>query len=79
MWSGPACCLFSWLAGIPGTAGFIAKFTIFAAAAVARWSQALAIPQVRGFVAGRSLLFPSDGDVDRAVASVAEALGRGGA
>ena len=45
-------------------------------AAVARWSQALAPSQVRGFVAGRSLLFPADGDVDRAVASVAEALGR---
>ena len=44
--------------------------------AVERWREALAVPQVRGIVAGRSLLFPSDGDVGRAVATVAEALGR---
>ncbi|MGI5169027.1 Cgl0159 family (beta/alpha)8-fold protein [Spirillospora sp. CA-253888] len=36
------------------------------------WAEALAFPQVRGLVAGRSLLYPPDGDVagavDRAVA-----------
>jgi hypothetical protein len=31
------------------------------------WRRALAIPQVRGLVAGRTLLFPPDGDVVRAV------------
>lgn len=36
------------------------------------WRRALAIPQVRGLVAGRALLFPSDGDVVRAVAEAAE-------
>lgn len=44
--------------------------------AVAKWQEAMALPQVRGIVTGRSLLFPADGDVDRAVAAVAEALGR---
>ncbi|MGI9611008.1 MAG: Cgl0159 family (beta/alpha)8-fold protein, partial [Acidimicrobiia bacterium] len=44
--------------------------------AVARWRDALALPQARGVLAGRSLLFPADGDVDRAVGAVAEALGR---
>lgn len=45
-------------------------------AVVDRWKQALAAPQVRGFVAGRTVLFPADGDMARAVGSVAEALGR---
>ena len=44
--------------------------------AVARWRETFALPQVRGIVAGRSLLFPADGDAGRAVATVAEALGR---
>jgi hypothetical protein len=44
--------------------------------AIARWRDALALPQARGVLAGRSLLFPADGDVDRAVSAVAEALGR---
>lgn len=44
--------------------------------AVARWRDALALPQARGLLAGRSLLFPADGDVDRAVSAIAEALGR---
>jgi hypothetical protein len=44
--------------------------------AVARWGETLALPQVRGIVTGRSLLFPADGDVDRAVNAVAAALGR---
>lgn len=32
----------------------------------ARWSEAMQLPHVRGLVAGRSLLFPADGDVERA-------------
>lgn len=47
-----------------------------ASEAVDRWRSALDLPQVRGIVAGRSLLFPADGDYERAVSSVAEALGR---
>lgn len=31
-----------------------------------RWRTALSLPQVRGLMAGRSLLFPADGDVERA-------------
>ncbi len=38
-----------------------------AAATFARWHEAMAIPQVRGLVAGRALLYPTDGDVARAV------------
>ena len=33
----------------------------------ARWKAALALPGVRGFVAGRALLYPEDGDVPAAV------------
>src|SRR5437763_1995739 len=33
----------------------------------ASWKRAMAIPQVRGLVAGRTLLYPRDGDVARAV------------
>ncbi|MGI9647098.1 MAG: Cgl0159 family (beta/alpha)8-fold protein [Acidimicrobiia bacterium] len=44
--------------------------------AVARWQETVSLPQVRGIIAGRSLLFPADGDPGRAVAAVAEALGR---
>ena len=44
--------------------------------AITRWRDALALPQTRGILAGRSLLFPADGDVDRAVSAVVEALGR---
>ncbi len=50
------------LGGDPGTN---------AAAVFAGWRRALAIPQVRGLVAGRALLFPPDGDVVRAVAEAA--------
>lgn len=39
-----------------------------AAEVFAGWRRALAIPQVRGLVAGRTLLFPPDDDVARAVA-----------
>ena len=41
------------------------------AARVEGWRRALAIPQVRGLVAGRTLLFPPDGDVVRAVSEAA--------
>lgn len=33
----------------------------------ARWRDALTLPSVRGLVVGRSMLFPADDDVDRAV------------
>jgi hypothetical protein len=36
-----------------------------------RWEQAMAIPQVRGLVAGRALLYPPDGDVATAVDAAA--------
>ena len=32
---------------------------------VQRWRQAMTIPNVRGLVAGRSLIFPADGDIER--------------
>ncbi len=35
----------------------------------ARWAAALALPGVRGFVLGRALLYPADGDVASAVDS----------
>jgi len=38
------------------------------------WKQALALPQVRGLVAGRSLLYPDDGDVAAAVDAAARLL-----
>ena len=37
----------------------------------ANWKRAMAIPQVRGLVAGRTLLYPPDGDVARAVDAAA--------
>lgn len=37
----------------------------------AGWERAMAIPQVRGLVAGRALLYPPDGDVGRAVDAAA--------
>jgi DhnA family fructose-bisphosphate aldolase class Ia len=40
-------------------------------ATFARWEQAMAIPQVRGLVAGRTLLYPKDGDVAGAVDAAA--------
>ena len=42
-----------------------------AAEVFAGWRRALAIPQVRGLVAGRALLFPEHGDVVRAVSEAA--------
>ena len=45
-----------------------------AAATFARWGEAMSLPQSRGLVAGRALLYPEDGDVagavDRAAAVV---------
>lgn len=35
--------------------------------AFAGWQQALRLPNVMGIVAGRSLLYPTGGDVDTAV------------
>jgi hypothetical protein len=43
-----------------------------AAEVFAGWRAALENPQVRGLVAGRALLYPEDGDVERAVANAAE-------
>ncbi|HLI39670.1 MAG TPA: aldolase [Streptosporangiaceae bacterium] len=40
-------------------------------ATFARWRTALALPSVRGLVAGRSLLYPPDGDVSAAVGRAA--------
>jgi hypothetical protein len=40
-------------------------------ATFASWKKAMAIPQVRGLVAGRTLLYPKDGDVARAVDAAA--------
>lgn len=36
-----------------------------------RWARSMALPQVRGLVAGRTLLYPPDGDVDAAVDAAA--------
>ena len=43
-----------------------------AAEVFAGWRRALEFPQVRGLVAGRTLLYPPDGDVAAAVARAAE-------
>jgi hypothetical protein len=40
-------------------------------ATFASWQRAMAIPQVRGLVAGRTLLYPKDGEVPRAVDAAA--------
>ena len=36
------------------------------------WRRAMAVPNVRGLVVGRSLLYPSDGDVAAAVRTAAQ-------
>lgn len=41
------------------------------------WRRALALPQVRGLVAGRTILYPHDGDVRRAVETAARIMDRG--
>ena len=41
------------------------------ATAFAAWERALAVPQVRGLVVGRTLLYPPDGDVEAAVTAAA--------
>jgi hypothetical protein len=38
------------------------------------WARALAVPQVRGYVIGRALLYPPDGDVAGAIGSAADVL-----
>jgi hypothetical protein len=43
--------------------------------ALAGWRKALALPGVRGLVAGRALLYPPDGDVTAAVDAAVEAIG----
>ena len=40
----------------------------------AAWSKALASPNVRGMVVGRTLLFPPDGDVEAAVDATVEMI-----
>src|SRR5437868_1563210 len=47
-------------------------------ATYARWAKAMELPQVRGLVAGRTLLYPPDGDVAAAV-DAAGAIVRAGA
>ena len=47
-------------------------------ATYARWAKAMELPQVRGLVAGRTLLYPPDGDVASAV-DAAGAIVRAGA
>ena len=42
----------------------------------AKWAAAMQIPQVRGLVVGRALLYPPDGDVAAAVDAAAEIVGR---
>ena len=42
--------------------------------AFAGWAQALTLPNVLGLVIGRSLLYPNDGDVERAVDNAVELL-----
>lgn len=43
-------------------------------AVIALWRDALEIPQVRGLVVGRALLYPMDGDVAGAVERAAQLL-----
>ncbi|OLF16977.1 Cgl0159 family (beta/alpha)8-fold protein, partial [Actinophytocola xanthii] len=45
-----------------------------AEATYARWDRALRHPTVRGLVVGRSLLYPPDGDVEKAVDTAAGLL-----
>jgi hypothetical protein len=40
----------------------------------AQWSKVLGSPQVRGMVVGRTLLYPPDGDVARAVDATVEMI-----
>jgi hypothetical protein len=40
-------------------------------AAYASWEEAMAVPNVRGLVVGRALLYPPDGDVAAAIARAA--------
>ncbi|MBT2414320.1 deoxyribose-phosphate aldolase [Streptomyces sp. ISL-12] len=47
-------------------------------AAYARWRKALRLPTVQGLVVGRSLLYPAEGSVERAVDTAVGLLGEGG-
>lgn len=47
-------------------------------ALIAAWKRAMDIPNVRGLVAGRSLLFPPDGNVERATDQAVEIVHGGG-
>ena len=47
--------------------GASAGATVGISGAVVGWAAALKLPNVRGLVIGRSLLFPRDGDVAAAV------------
>jgi hypothetical protein len=40
------------------------------------WEKAMSIPQVRGLVVGRALLYPADGDVAAVVDAAAAIVGR---
>ncbi len=46
------------------------------ASSIERWTRAMAAPQVRGLAVGRTLLYPPDGDVARAVDAAASVLPR---
>jgi hypothetical protein len=45
-------------------------------ATFAKWAKAMRLPQVRGLVAGRTLLYPPDGDVGAALDEAAEIVRR---
>jgi hypothetical protein len=47
-----------------------------ATATYRRWEKAMAWPQVIGLVAGRALLYPQDGDVQRSVDGAAAIISR---
>ena len=47
------------------------------AATYATWARSMALPQVRGLVAGRTLLYPPDGDVHAAVDAAAKIVRAG--
>lgn len=54
--------------------GEVAPDQVGQQAQLAAWGRALSSPVVRGMVVGRSLLFPPDGDVERAVDATVELM-----
>jgi hypothetical protein len=54
--------------------GEVAPDQVGQRAQLAAWGKALSNPVVRGMVVGRSLLFPPDGDVERAVDATVELM-----